>query len=111
MDQISRIDYIQSRNFIHRTIKPDDFLMGFGKRGNQVNVVDFGLAKMYRDPKTYLHITTPDGGTTRGRPVGATTVTRSVSLARHDDLESLVYVPMYLLCGALPWQGLKAATK
>jgi serine/threonine protein kinase len=30
--------------------------MGLGKRGNQVNVIDFGLAKKYRDPKTHLHI-------------------------------------------------------
>jgi len=30
--------------------------MGLGKRANQVNVIDFGLAKKYRDPKTHLHI-------------------------------------------------------
>lgn len=30
--------------------------MGIGKRGNQVNVIDFDLAKKYRDLKTHLHI-------------------------------------------------------
>jgi len=30
--------------------------MGIGKRGNQVTVIDFGLAKKFRDPKTHLHI-------------------------------------------------------
>ncbi|OAX78458.1 CK1/CK1/CK1-D protein kinase, partial [Emergomyces africanus] len=42
---ISRIEYIHAKSFIHRDIKPDNFLMGTGKRGNQVNVIDFGLAK------------------------------------------------------------------
>jgi len=30
--------------------------MGLGKRGNQVNIIDFGLAKKYRDPRTHMHI-------------------------------------------------------
>jgi serine/threonine protein kinase len=54
--QISRIEYVHSKSFIHRDIKPDNFLMGLGKRANQVYIIDFGLAKKYRDPKTHLHI-------------------------------------------------------
>ncbi|KAJ1343602.1 hypothetical protein BSLG_001871 [Batrachochytrium salamandrivorans] len=54
--QISRIEFIHAKNFLHRDIKPDNFLMGLAKRGNQVNVIDFGLAKKYRDPRTHLHI-------------------------------------------------------
>lgn len=30
--------------------------MGLGKRGNLVYIIDFGLAKRYRDSKTQLHI-------------------------------------------------------
>ena len=56
MAQISRVEYVHSKSFIHRDIKPDNFLMGLGKRANQVYVIDFGLAKKYRDPKTHIHI-------------------------------------------------------
>ena len=54
--QISRVEYVHSKNFIHRDIKPDNFLMGLGKKGNLVYIIDFGLAKKYRDPRTHQHI-------------------------------------------------------
>jgi serine/threonine protein kinase len=54
--QISRIEYIHSKNFIHRDVKPDNFLMGLGKKGNLVYIIDFGLAKKYRDARTHQHI-------------------------------------------------------
>lgn len=56
VSQISRIEYIHSKNFIHRDVKPDNFLMGLGKKGNLVYIIDFGLAKKYRDARTHQHI-------------------------------------------------------
>jgi serine/threonine protein kinase len=53
---ILRIEYVHSKSFIHRDIKPENVLMGIGKSGSCANVIDFGLAKNYRDAKTQLHI-------------------------------------------------------
>ncbi|CCG81342.1 Casein kinase I isoform delta [Taphrina deformans PYCC 5710] len=109
---ISRIEYIHAKSFIHRDIKPDNFLMGIGKRGNQVNVIDFGLAKKYRDPKTHLHIPYRENKNLTGTARYASINTHlGVEQSRRDDLESLGYVMMYFCRGSLPWQGLKAATK
>ena len=53
---ISLIQFFHSKNLIHRDIKPDNFVVGFGSKSNQIFIIDYGLAKRYRNPFSNQHI-------------------------------------------------------
>ncbi|XP_066109988.1 casein kinase I-like [Saccopteryx bilineata] len=109
---ISRIEYVHTKNFVHRDIKPDNFLMGIGRHCKKLFLIDFGLAKKYRDSKTRQHIPYRDDKNLTGTARYASLQAHlGAEQSRRDDMESLGYVLMYFNRTSLPWQGLKATTK
>ena len=109
---VQRMEYIHNKNFLHWDIKPDNFLIGVGKKQHIIYAIDFGLAKRYRDPRTGEHIPYWDGKSLTGTARYASANTHlGVEQSWRDDMESVGFVLVYFLKGKLPWQGLPAKSK
>ena len=103
------MEYFHARQFVHRDIKPDNFILGSGSKADTVYLIDYGLSKMYIDPKTGQHIPFKDGKALTGTARYASLNTHlGYEQARRDDMEALAYVLIYLVNGSLPWMGKNA---
>jgi serine/threonine protein kinase len=91
----------------YRDIKPDNFMW----RHNKLYMIDFGLCKRVIYPGTSAHIARRAGKSLTGTPRYASVHAHfGEEQSRRDDLESFVYMLIYLANGSLPWQKLPPAS-
>jgi hypothetical protein len=87
-------------------------LVGKDTTAKTIYILDFGLAKRYRDEHTHIHIPLKENrnltGTARYASCNAH---NGLEQSRRDDMESIAYVILYFFKGKLPWQGLKCKDK
>lgn len=102
---IDRIEYMHRHSYIHRDIKPDNFLVDVEYQ-THVYAIDFGLSKKYRDPSSHQHIPYRENKSLTGTARYVSLMTHmGIEQSRRDDIESIGYMLVYFLKGRLPWQG------
>ncbi len=101
---------MHSKHYLHRDMKPENFLIGAGERSSTIYVIDFGLSKSFVAPATGRHIPYRNNKQLTGTARYASLNTHlGIEQSRRDDVEGIFYVILYFLRGgSLPWQGLPA---
>ena len=104
---INVLQHLHDCDFVHRDVKPENFLMGKEHTAPVVYLIDMGLVKRFRHNNSHIvrRQNKPLVGTVR---YASLDTHRGIEQSRKDDMESLGYMLVYLLKGSLPWQDVGA---
>ena len=103
IQMIDIIRQIHKSGYIHRDLKPDNFVFDRDD-DNKIYCIDFGLAKKWIDEKGEHYKFQKINkfcGTVRYASINAL---KGLEQSRRDDLESIGYILVYLFKRKLPWQ-------
>jgi len=103
---LNRIETFHNSGFIHRDIKPDNFLIGIKNKKSRIYLIDFGLSKKFVQNRKHISYNT-DKSFTGSYRYSSIRNHKGIEQSRRDDLESIGYMFIYFLTRRLPWQGLK----
>lgn len=112
MQILNTIQHIHEKGYLHRDIKPDNFLIGYSDKQKYIYTIDFGLSKKFINDDTFQH----EKYNKCKQFIGSfrySSVKNHVGVeqSRRDDLESIAYMFLYFLKGKLPWQGINIKDK
>jgi serine/threonine protein kinase len=102
---INLLKTIHNKGFVHRDIKPDNFLLGLNNKSNQIYIIDFGLCKPYIYKEKHIDIKSSHS-LIGSKTYASINAHDFIELSRRDDLESLGYMMLYFYLGELSWQHL-----
>ena len=102
--QLSAVESLHTRHYIQRDIKPGNVMI---RADSTAFLIDFGLAKLFRDPATHLHRPYSTSCAIVGTlPFTSINGQQGHAQSRCDDLESLAYTIIFSARGDLPWSNL-----
>lgn len=110
---IESLEFIHSKGYIHRDMKPQNIMMGRGEKASTVYLIDFGLSKRWVEDGKHIPYRDDKKGITGTAEYVSIHTHRLREQSRRDDLESLGYVLLKFLRGGVPWGDVrrKAPTK
>ena len=99
---VQAVEILHNIGYIHRDIKPTNLCLGL-QNTEKVYLIDFGIAKKWSNTEREGFHFNENSKFKGNLEFCSDHVALGCSASRRDDIESLIYVGIYLMNKSLPW--------
>jgi serine/threonine protein kinase len=107
MQMLKGLKQVHDHGFLHRDIKPGNFVMGGAKDPRSVYIIDYGLSRRYVKPDGSLRPKREETRWVGSRRYMSPNTHLRKDQGRRDDMWGFLYVVVELFTGTLPWAHLR----
>jgi tau tubulin kinase len=111
IQMITILESIHDMGYVHRDVKPSNFVLGLGSKKSNIYVIDFGLARRFVGPDGDVRPARDQTGFRGTARYASINSHLCRDLGRRDDLWSVFYILIESVKGYLPWRKLKDKDK
>jgi serine/threonine protein kinase len=108
---INKLMILHENKIIHRDLKPDNILLNSDNLFKDIFLVDFSFCKKYINTNGEHILKNKINKIIGSVNYISLNVHDLIELSRRDDLESVVYILIYLYCGKLDWENSMSITR
>jgi serine/threonine protein kinase len=106
VQMIESLEGIHKLGYVHRDVKPSNFVIGRSKR-TSIYLIDFGLARKHKLPNGNIRSPRKIAGFRGTARYASLNSHKMKELGRRDDLWSVFYSLIEFALGSLPWKRIR----
>ena len=110
LQMIDRLEVLHNQGYLYLDLKPENFLTGLGKESAFIIMIDFGKCLPYR-AKGNQHVPYKNFSYNFDAMFSSVNAHLEVHPSRRDDIESFLYLLVFMFRGKLPWRKAEGKNK
>lgn len=104
---LDRLEDVHNKKFLYSGLCPENFLIGLNRESFLIYMVDFSRSTIYKSKSKSIHIPYQQTNLYES-PIfdhifSSVNSQLRIQMSRRDDIESFMYLILFLFKGRLPW--------